>query len=308
MITRSQYALAMVMLMVLPACDRKSGVEQEPAANATNQQLPAVPPKLAVQESQAASTNHSPTKSIALTRKRVWDDVVKLSGGNLSPDKWRAFKQRYWTPSFDQVVLKSEQAKTASFMSILTPPPNKKPLVVQLATGRFDDVTDPAEQESLLALHSLAMMTASAGGVALPTFFADRAKSADITQGDVVLFQVLGDAFVGVSRRESVSDAELAPWHSLARSPNGPIRLLALLNFSHVAPKAEQWLNFYRLYTAESDGRILDQVIDLTFQTARPEAAQVLADIRARTAPGLNADQSSKLERSIAWLQKLPAK
>lgn len=305
--TRSQYALAVVILLALPACDKKSDVEQMPAANATKQQLPSVPPKSAVQESQSSSANHGSPESVALIRKRVWDDVLKLSDGGLSPDKWRAFRQRYWTPNLDQVVVKSEQAKTVSVMSILTPPPNKKPLIVQLATGRFVDVTDPTEQESLLALHALAMITASSGGVALPTFFEERSKSPDITEGDVVLFQVFGDAFVSVSRRESVSDAELVPWHTLARSPNGPIRLLALRNFRHVAPNTEQWLKFYRLYTSEADEGILDEVVDLTFQIARPEAAQVLADIRTRSTPGLNAEQSSKLERSIAWLQKLPA-
>jgi hypothetical protein len=70
----------------------------------------------------------------------------------------------------------------------------------------------------------------------------------------------------------------------------------------------DQWLNFYRNYIDETDPSILEEVIDLTFQTARPEAARLLSDVRTRATETLSADLASKLDRSIAWLKKLPEK
>ncbi len=181
-------------------------------------------------------------------------------------------------------------------------PRDKKPLIVQIATGRFVDIADATEQESLLALHALAMVTASSGGISMPTVFEDRLANADITRGDVVLFEVFNDAFVDVPRREVVSEPELNQWQGLARSPNGLLRLLALRNFRRVAPSPDQWLNFYRNYVAETDQSILEEVVDLAFQTAR-----LLSDVRTRATATMSPDLASKLERSIAWLEKLPA-
>lgn len=186
-------------------------------------------------------------------------------------------------------------------------PRDKKPLIVQIATGRFVDIADATEQESLLALHALAMVTASSGGISMPTVFEDRLTNADITRGDIVLFEVFNDAFVDVPRIETVSEAELNKWQGLARSPNGLLRLLALRNFRRVAPSPDQWLNFYRNYVAETDQSILEEVVDLAFQTARPEASRLLSDVRARATATMSPDLASKLERSIAWLEKLSA-
>ena len=107
-------------------------------------------------------------------------------------------------------------------------------------------------------------------------------------------------------RREEPTQAELDQWKLLARSPNGLYRLLALRTFQRVAPKPEQWLDFYRLFSSERDRGILEEVVDLVFQTARPEAATLPSDIRVRTAGATNSDMVGKLDRSIEWLRKLP--
>lgn len=307
---RSIFGWAVVATLALASCGKDNEGRPLTSSHDTKheqQQPSSSRQKVTEPESQPPQTEQATTTSVALTRKRVWDEVLKLRGDSLTPDSWKAIKQRYWTPNLEQVVQRGGQAKTASVRSLLAVPRDKKPLIVQIATGRFVDITDATEQESLLALHALAMVTASSGGISMPTVFEDRLANADITRGDVVLFEVFNDAFVDVPRRETVSEAELNKWQGLARSPNGLLRLLALRNFRRVAPTPDQWLNFYRNYVAETDQSILEEVVDLAFQTARPEAARLLSDVRTRAAGTLPADFVAKLDRSVAWLEKLPA-
>ena len=91
-------------------------------------------------------------------------------------------------------------------------------------------------------------------------------------------------------------------------SPNSLHRLLALRTFSNIAPKPEQWLEFYRLYLAEQDQGIIEEVADMAFQTAKPEAAALLAEIRAKAGQATPAEFVAKLDRSIDFLQKLPTR
>jgi hypothetical protein len=310
--TRNHLLLSALAALVLIGCGKEDSAQPATTndtakAKASPPVLPNQPPLGAPSSSPTApSTEGQPMRQ---TRQRILGEVVELIGkpaAGLSAEHWKTIKARYWKPDFDRVV--QPAAKPTNVRDLLAVPKGKESLIAQILTGRFSDISDKAEQDAMLALHTLALVTATSGGTSLPAALEDRKGDANITRGDLILFELLDDAFVDVPRREQVSKAELDQWTELATSPNSLHRLLALRTYRRVAPNPEQWLDFYRGYVNEQDLGILEEVTDMAFQTAKPEAAAVLAEIRARPSAAANPDFAAKLDRSIDFLQKLPSR
>lgn len=304
--------LSALAALVLVGC----GKEDSPQPPTTNDTAKAKAPQTVfskkLPESSPAPLPTPPPaerQPMQQTRQRILGEIVQLIGkpsAGLTGEHWKAIKARYWKPEFDRVV--QPAAKPTKVQDLLAVPKGKESLIAQILTGRFSDISDKAEQDAMLALHTLALVTATSGGTSLPAALEDRKGDANITRGDLILFEVLDDAFVDVPRREQVSKAELDQWTQLATSHNSLHRLLALRTYRRVAPNPEQWLDFYRAYVNEQDQGILEEVTDMAFQTAKPEAAAVLAEIRARPSAAANPDFAAKLDRSIDFLQKLPSR
>ena len=235
-------------------------------------------------------------------------DIVAMIGkpeGGLTRDDWTKIKERYWLPDFDRAVSGPEDATTVR--ELLATPEGETPLVVQLLSGSFK-TQDPAEEDALLAFHNLALVTAAMGGSSLPSAIGDRRNDPNITRGDVIMFEVFNDAFQDVPRSETLPQTTLREWEQLAESSNDLVRLLALRTFSKVSPKPEQWLDFYRSYVDDPSDEIMAEAADKIFETAMPESAELLIEMRSRTDPPLSADFAGKLDRSISFLTKLPAR
>ena len=240
-------------------------------------------------------------------RWRVMEDIVKTIGkpdDGLTRKDWRQIKERYWVPNFDRTVRGPDDPTTVR--ELLATPEGETPLIVQLLSGSFE-TQDPAEQEALLALHTMASFSASSGGSSLPAALADRRHDPNITRGDVIMFEVFSDAFLEMSRNSQISPEVLQEWEELASSPNALVRLLALRTFSKVAPEAQQWLEFYHLYQNESDPLILEEATSLALLTGLPTAAEFLTEVRERFGEKLSPEFSDKLGRSIDFLRSQPA-
>lgn len=245
--------------------------------------------------------------SIQQTRKRILAEITQLIAkpdAGLSIEDWKTIKARYWKPDFDQVLQPAVEA--SNVRNLLAVPSGREPLISQILAGRFVDVSDKAEQEALLAFHTLALVTAASGGTSLPAALEDRKADANITRGDLILFTVFDDAFIDVPRRQHVSKAELDQWQQLAKSPNSLYRLLALRTYRRVASSPEQWLKFYHAFVDEQDQGILEEAASLTFLTAKTEAAALLREIRAKVNIEETPEFAAKLDRSIDFLLNIP--
>lgn len=304
--------LLAVATLLLGGCGKKEGDRQdadvndgaksvEDGATHTPSSQSAMPPESAQEPKSDASQT-----SRQQVRQRIMADIVETIGkpdGGLTRDHWRKIKERYWLPSFDHTVRASDDEK--SVRELLATPEGETPLVVQLLSGWFQ-TQDPAEEEALLAFHNMALVTAATGGASLPSALADRRNDTNITQGDLIMFEVFNDAFVDMPRRSQLSQETLQEWQELASSPNALVRLLALRTFSNVAPRPEQWLEFYRSYQAESDPLILEEATSLAFLTGLPSAADFLSEVRDRVDQETSSVFSEKLDRSIDFLRSHP--
>lgn len=260
-------------------------------------------PRKSVQQSNSSVL----VKSSQQERQRVMDDIVGMIGkpdGGLTRAHWMKIEGRYWLSSFDRTIRGLDD--TTPVHNLLSTPEGEVSLVGQLLSGSFE-TEDLAEVEALLAFHNMALITAATGGEALPFALASRQNDPNITQGDLIMFEVFNDAFQNVPRTEVLSSIALQEWKQLAESPNDLIRLLALRTFRKVTPQPEQWFEFYQLYVDEPTSEILIEVADKLFETAMLEASDPLAEIRARVDPSLSAELAAKLDRSIEFLSKLPA-
>lgn len=311
---RTFISLLLPVCLILAGCGKKDGQKQSPttAAAPEEQTAKAVPP---ARHAESATPSDSPASkadeaSLRKERQRIVDEIFQLTGkktGGLNAEQWRIFKQRYWTASLDLPAPKTAQGGTAPFVGdLLAIPHGKEPLIGEILTGKFSSVTNKAEQKFLIVFHMLAMVTAGSGGTSLPAALVDRVHSAGVTRGDLFLFEVFNDAFVDVTQRGQLSPAEIEQWKQLARSPDGLYRLLALRTFGGVALQPEQRLDFYSLYVDEKDPGIMEEVVDSTFETGKPEAAVLLSHIRDRAKEAKASELVIKLDRSIEWLQKLP--
>lgn len=300
--------LLAIATLLLAGCGKKEDARQDADANdgakSVEDGATHTPPSQSAmpQEPKSGASQTSPQQ----VRQRIMADIVETIGkpdGGLTRDHWRKIKERYWLPSFDHTVRGLDDAKSVS--ELLATPEGKTPLVVQLLSGSFE-TQDPAEEEALLAFHNMALVTAATGGASLSSALADRRNDPNITQGDVIMFEVFNDAFVDMPRRSQVSQETLQEWQELASSPNALVRLLALRTFSNVAPNPEQWLEFYRSYQAESDPLILEEATSLAFLTGLPSAADFLSEVRDRVGQETSSAFSEKLDRSIEFLRSRP--
>jgi hypothetical protein len=235
-------------------------------------------------------------------------DIIATIGNpedGLTRDDWTKFRERYWLPEFDRTVRSPEDAMTVR--ELLATPEGTTPLVVQLLSGSFK-TQNPAEEDSLLAFHNMALVAAATGGSSLPAAIGNRRDDPNITRGDVIMFEVFNDAFQDVARSEELPKTTLREWEQLAESPNDLVRLLALRTFSKVSTQPDQWLVFYRSYVDDPSDEIMAEAADKLFETAIPEAAESLIEMRSRTDPPLSADFAAKLDRAINFLSKLPAR
>jgi hypothetical protein len=241
-------------------------------------------------------------------RQRVMSDIVAMIGkpeGRLTPDDWTKIKDRYWLPDFDRIVRSTAEATTVR--ELLATPDGHTPLVVQLLSGSFETQI-PAEKDALLAFHNLALVTAAMGGSSLPSAIGDRRNDPNITRGDVMMFEVFNDAFQDVPRSGEFPKTTLREWEQLAESPNDLVRLISLRTFSRVSPQPEEWINFYRSYVDDPSDEIIAEAADKIFETAMPEAAELLIEMRSRTDPPLSSEFAGKLDRAISFLSNLPAR
>lgn len=299
---------ALVALTVL--CCRKGESVKRPSASPEvlrehiSQSTPSTSPQEDHSLSPPPTASRIEEQSLPQTRRRIIDEITRLIGsqkGGFTKEHWRILKNRYWRPGFDDVARRADD--TSTILQLLSTPKDKEQLITQIATGRFTDVHDNAEKESLLAFHLLAIMTAySGGGGSLPNAFEQRQDMSEITRGDVYMFVVFNDAFADVPRGD-VTQTDLDQWKSMAKSSNGLQRLLALRTFQRVGSNRKQWLDFYQNYLAEPDQGILEEVCLYAYMTALPEAANLLLEIRDRSDIGKNSNFVTKLNERIVDLQ-----
>ena len=247
--------------------------------------------------------------SLNKRRRQIATEIATLIGADvdsLDENQWRALRNRYWLPPFDKRVPAQVSGSPLRIKDMFDAVFGKETPVMQLFAGGGANITEPAEQDAITAYHLVAMMIAGNGGASMPGAFADSVDRAEITKGDLILFEIFSDAFTESTNRKILTRQERDSWRQLARSPNDLYRLLALNNYCHVTPVSSEWLDYYRLYLNEKNPEILEKVAALAFMTARPEAAQLLIDMKAQGIVGKNPKLMSKLDESIEFLRTLP--
>ena len=296
--------------LLLVGCGKNDERQPTPESHQSNAtQSPA--PSNVKQPRKSRLTKTPITEELLPSLRRTFHEEIEGIIGrqiaDLTSEEWRAIKQHYWTATLDQPIPQPKRrASRLAISDILAIAAKKDPLIIQFATGKFTDISDPAEQEFLVATHLLAMATAAQGGSSLPKAIADRINDPMITRGDLFMFEVLSDAFVEVTGRKQLSKSSKDQWQRLATCPNRLYRLLALRTFRRVEPEPKTWLAFYRGYLKDNDQEIVEEVISLVFQTALPEAAEVLTEFRAGCTEASPAAIVDSLDRSIEWMKRQP--
>src|SRR5690606_31413635 len=159
------FLLSVLSALVLTGC----GKEDIPQPPTTDDAAKAEPSQTALSDkSTLGAPSSSPIdpsaadQPIQQTRQRIFDEIVSLIGrpaAGLSAEHWKTIKARYWKPEFDRVV--QPATKPINIQDMLAVPKGKESLIIQLWTGRFTDAKDKAEKDALLALQTMAMMTAA---------------------------------------------------------------------------------------------------------------------------------------------------
>ena len=302
--------LCIIACMILIGCNKK---ETSRPPRSTNMRSPKVEQRegseMSTKSDNGTTTSHPDTVTPIQRRRQIADEIKGLIGNSsdgLNQSQWRALKKRYWVPAFNETVPFGTPGAPLRVKDLLDALDEKQSPVSQLLTGSFTSINDPAEQDALIALHLVAMVIAGNGGASMPVAFIDSADKAEIAKGDLVLFEIFSDAFTESKNRKILTQQELKSWELLAGSPNAVYRLLALDNYCHSTPGPQEWLSFYRLYLNEKNLDILERVTALAVMTARPEAAGLLADMKAQTTAATPQDLVRKMDESIKWLQTLP--
>lgn len=307
-----EYLICAALLLV--GCDKDDerslkpdASRSEPASSVQSRASSNLKSPKRIRNAATSITEESlPTKRLEFLREI--EGIIGRNVAVLTSEEWLAIKQHYWTPTLNQVIpqTKGESAQSA-ISGILATDAGKEPLIVQVATGKFTSILDPAEQEFLVATHLLAMATAGQGGASLPEAIADRVDDPHVTRGDLFMFEVFSDAFVEVSNRKQLSQASREKWQQLATCPNRLYRLLALRTFSHVQPEPKDWLVFYRNYINETDPEIFKEATSLVSQTSFLEARDVLLEFRNRCNKSIEPTFIDDLDLSIEWLKQQPS-
>ncbi len=301
--------------LLLISCEKNNVKVSKSDTNKSN-------PAQLLPQSQASS-NAKPSKTIrravtsitekSLSAKRLEflneiEGIIGRSVTDLTSKEWQAIKLHYWTPKLDQALPQAkENGSQLAISDMLAPETGKEPLIAQVATGKFTNILDPAEQEFLVATHLIAMATAGHGGASLPEVIADRSRDPQITRGDLFIFEVLSDAFVEVSNRKQLSPSAIEKWQQLTTSPNRLYRLLALRTFRCVQPEPGDWLRFYKNYLNETDPEIFKEATSLISQTSFMEAGNVLLEFREKCDTSPESTFVNDLDLSIQWLKTQPS-
>lgn len=301
--------------LLLVGCDkndeRPSNSEasrSEPTPSSTQSRAPSnLKSTKRIRRAVTSITDESlPSKRIEFLKEI--EGIIGRHVADLTSEEWQAIKQHYWTPTLDQVISQTKGgAPQLAISDMLATEAGKEPLVVQVATGKFTTILDPAEQEFLVATHLLAMVTAGQGGASLPEAISDRCGDPQITRGDLFIFEVLSDAFVEVSNRKQLSQSSEEKWQQLTTSPNRLYRLLALRTFRCAQPGPGEWLAFYRNYLNETDPEIFREATSLVSQTSFLEAGSVLLEFRNRCNKSSESSFVDDLDLSIEWLKRQPS-
>lgn len=298
MLSRQILRLSILALIVSGCGDREAG---EPRSD---------PPIVEPGSSSELDEMKLDTSALreATTREEVLGELATMvndSEQGVTENHWRSVKDAFWSPELDAVVSDEQDTGEAPRISeMLQDARGETPLIAQILRDDFSGSISDSEKSFLLAYHSLAMISAQTGGQSLPDAVGDRVGSEDVTRADVFVLEIFDDAFTDVKKRPTISDSKLREWGRLAESPNDVFRLLALRNFRRVTQRPEEWVDFYSRYTNEENPEILEQVIDLVFQTSEPEAAKVLSDIRQQSPAGLTDELAEKIDRSIKWFEQ----
>ena len=286
-------------LLFIVGCNRRE--EQGP-------NTPPRPPKPGSHPTQATVPATQPIARditvLQVQRNAIYERIQTFFGRPvtvLDASEWHAIKQHFWTETLDHTIPKPSSGMIGD---LLVEVDNGTPTMTQIATGEFTNITDPAEQEFLLAMHLLAMDAARHGGASLPDALADRYADSNITRGDVFMVKLFSDAFVEVIGRQTLSGASMEKWHKLALSPNDLYRLLALRTFRRVEPAPNAWLALYRAFLSEKDHGIFQEASSLVFQTELPEARELLSEFRAGCTEATPPAFREQMEKSIQWLER----
>jgi hypothetical protein len=262
-------------------------------------------------KAQEPSSNPVPSQQerelLRKKREIILKDLQSILGetsGTITADKWNTLKKRYWTKSLDDQILTQNGTKPLTIKDVFETPIAKSGIIREVASGKFSYIKDTAEQEFLLAFHLLAMTS----GPSLPQVVKDYINNESISRGDILLFILFSDGLIDLPQKPILTKSELDQWTSLAKSPKSIYRLLGLQTYRKVAPEPIQWIEYYKLYTDESDPAIRENLIDLIFMTAIPEAADLLSQIRSKPEIEKDSILAAKLDRSITFLRKLPPK
>ncbi len=305
-------AIAFLVLSVV-GCEKKEPPPNEMAEKPETAQTPSKNrthvPSSPDAEAQKTAETAPPVQSFQARRENIAAEIVAIVGrnaGELTVDQWRQIKARYWCLGFDQALYYGSSSASVKDL-IESNSPKELSLIEQLATGNFVSVSDQNEQQALIAFHLLAMTTAGGGGRTLPAAINDRINQVTPTSGDFYLFEIFNDAFVEVNGRRELDSLELAAWQTVASSLNPIYRLLALRNFCNVSIEQSQWLDFYSLYVDEKDPMIVSEVVELAVQSARPDASKILTGLKTNANVSNDPDLRSRIDRSIEWLETLPA-
>lgn len=298
MLSREILSLSIISLIVSGCGDREAG-------DAHHEVLMAESEISSVTKRTTFDTN---ALRQATTREELLTELANLISGSdrgITADEWRSVKETFWSPELDAVVSDEKGTVEAPRISeMLQDTRGETPLIAQILRDDFSGSISESEKGFLQAYHSLAMISAQTGGQSLPDAVGDRVESEAVTRGDVFVLEIFDDAFTDVKKRPTISDSTLREWGRLAESPNDVLRLLALRNFRRVTQRPEEWVDFYSRYTKEENPEILEEVIDLVFQTSEPEAAQVLSEIRQQSPAGLTDELAEKVDRSIEWFEQ----
>jgi len=302
--------LCIVACIFLAGCDKKE-ISRSPRSTTVRSPRTEQRGHIEMPSSSDKSTTTAPPDKNTLIQKRrqIADEIAILIGDSsdgLNGEQWRSLKKRYWVKTFDKPVPFGSPGSPTRVRDLFATSEEGQTPVMQVLTGRFTNITDPAEQDAIIAFHLVAMAIAGNGGTSMPGAFMDSAYKAEITKGDLILFEIFSDAFTESKNRKILTQQELNSWKLMAESPNVVYRLLALNNYYHSALGPQEWLSFYRLYLNERNPDILERVTALAVMTSSPEAADLLIDIRAKANATTSPELVSKLDDSIKWLQTLP--
>ena len=256
------------------------------------------------------------------TRERL---VKKLddarSTGAATPDIFRSLWREYWISSFNEALAGAADARVKS--GVLMPPElaavkaSRDKALDQIMTGSFPYAQSSAEIEAAGAMMLLGIGQGMGGGRHFPAMLWNRANELPPTKGDLVAYAV-----VSVAVREATGEqSALENWRPLMEAKNPVYRLLALeaaryafpaeaRSLPSESPKTSEVvgahrLAFYREYLRETDPLIVATLLDAVSKVGRPDARQVLEEMRAQQVQLGNQELLARTDKALADVDRL---